>query len=196
VAAVGAGMILMYAAIANTSVSDTIRALLKGQPLPKGTVSSLQSLRDNVKQGLSEAVASQGIGAAPNQITGAPGYAAGLGDKIAADAQQYIGKPYLWAAEGPNAFDCSGLVTWVLHHDLGLKLPDNTHTVTGQFYVWSGAKTVGRPPAAGDLICYTSHIGIAINATQMVHAPSPGQDVKISKIWWTPTPLVRRVIPQ
>ncbi len=196
VAAVGTGMILMYAAIANTSVSDTVRALLKGQPLPKGTVSSLQSLRSDVNQGLSEAVAKQGIDAAPNTISGAPGFGASLGVKIAAAAQNYIGKPYRFATAGPDTFDCSGLVTWVLHHDLGLNLPSNSHTVTGQWYIWSGAKTVARPPMPGDLICYTGHIGIAINATQMVAAPGTGQKVKISNIWWTPTPLVRRVIPQ
>lgn len=204
VAAVGTGMLLLYAAIGNASVSDTIRALLKGQPLPRRE-SSISDIRKGVLSGLAAAVSrvaqaaagegSAGVEAAPGQITGAPGRST-LGEKIAADVQQYIGKPYLWATAGPSTFDCSGLVTWVLHHDLGLNLPSNSHTVTGQWYVWRGATTVARPPIAGDLICYTGHIGIAINATQMAHAPGTGQKVKISKIWWTPTPLVRRVKPQ
>ncbi len=116
-----------------------------------------------------------------------------LGVQIVNAARKYLGRPYEFAAHGPNTFDCSGLVTWVLHHDLGLNLPSNVHTVTGQFYVWGGARTVGRPPAEGDLICWMGHIGIATGPTTMIHAPQPGQVVKEQAIWWTPEPLVRRV---
>lgn len=210
VAATGTGMLLMYAAIRGATLSDTVRSLLKGTPLPSTGV-ALGDLRAGVGSELGAAASKaaadaaalqqQGIGAAPGTsgILGGLGGAIGaatLGARIAAAAQAYVGKPYKFATAGPNTFDCSGLVTWVLHHDLGLNLPSNSHTVTGQFYVWSGATTVGRPPQAGDLICYTGHIGIAINATQMVNALNSKSGVKVSNIWWTPTPLVRRVKPQ
>ena len=210
VAAVGAGMIAIYAAVGNASVSDTVRALLTGTPLPSKP-STLDAQRESVGTALGQAAAAaaaaaaspvaSGIGNAPGTsgILGGLGGAvadATLGQRIAAAAQQYIGKPYKFATAGPNSFDCSGLVTWVLHHDLGLNLPSNSHTVTGQWYVWGGAKTVGRPPIAGDLICWPSHIGIAINATQMVSAPGAGQKVHVTNIFGTPQPLVRRVKPQ
>lgn len=203
-------MLLVYASIGNASVSDTVRSLIKGTPLPS-KASTLDSTRQSVGSALGAAAAkaaadaaalqSQGIGAAPGTagILGGLGGAIGaatLGARIAAAAQSHVGAPYKFATAGPNTFDCSGLVTYVLHHDLGLNLPSNSHTVTGQFYLWGGATTVARPPQAGDLICWTGHIGIAINATQMVSAPGAGQKVHVTNIYWTPTPLVRRVKPQ
>lgn len=189
IGAVAAGAVLAYAGIRNASVSDTLRALLRGQPVPSAP-STLEAARSNVTETL-QRTASSGLGAAPGR-RGLP--TTGPGAQVADAARKYLGAPYIFGAEGPNAFDCSGLVTWVLAHDLGIRLPSEHHTVTGQFYVWQGAQTVPRPPAAGDLICWTGHIGIAVNETEMIHAPGVGQRVKISRIWWTPAPLVRRVL--
>lgn len=181
----GAGALLLLAGLKNTTVSATLRAMIKGQPLPSGA-SDLAQAQGEVGATLGQIVG-QGASAAAGLASG------DVGAIIAKQALSYVGAPYQWAAAGPTRFDCSGLVTWVLHHDLGLNLPSNSHTVTGQFYVWSGAVTVPRPPQIGDLICWLGHIGIAISPTQMVHAPSPGQRVQVSNIWWTPAPLVRRV---
>lgn len=200
VAVIGAGMLLIYSAVGNASVSDTLRSLLRGEPLPsKG--STLGQARQGVQKVLADAgaaaasaSASQGVGTASDTVSSGIGTA--LGSRIADRALAHVGAPYVFGTAGPNTFDCSGLVTWVLHKELGLSLPSNSHTVTGQFYVWNGATNVARPPMAGDLICWTGHIGIAINETQMVHAPGTGQHVKVSNIWWTPAPQVRRVKPQ
>jgi len=86
---------------------------------------------------------------------------------------------------------------------LGLKLPNQTHTITTQFYVWSGATTVAwADMMPGDLICWTGHIGIAAsgvdaqgNAT-MWDAPHTGSKVQVQRIWKVPPPIVRRVKPQ
>jgi cell wall-associated NlpC family hydrolase len=95
----------------------------------------------------------------------------------------------------PAGFDCSGLVTYVLHHDLGVTLPSNTHTVTTQFYIWKGATTVRSGQALrGDLVCWASHIGIYLGNGQMIHAPQTGEVVKISAVWNTPAPIYRRVL--
>ena len=37
-------------------------------------------------------------------------------------AAQFIGRPYVWGAEGPNAFDCSGLTQYV-YQEFGVDLP-------------------------------------------------------------------------
>ena len=34
--------------------------------------------------------------------------AAEMADLIISDAKKYLGRPYVWAANGPNAFDCTG----------------------------------------------------------------------------------------
>jgi|SRR5690242_971224 len=196
-AVVGTGMLLVYSAVGNASVSDTLRSLLRGEPLPSKQ-STLDQVRAVTNTALDEAAAnaaaSAGIGTASDGVTSGIGTA--LGSQIAARATAHLGAPYVFGTAGPSTFDCSGLVTYVLHKELGLNLPSNSHTVTGQFYVWGGAENVSRPPMAGDLICWTGHIGIAVSETDMVHAPGTGQHVKQSRIWWTPAPLIRRVKPQ
>jgi cell wall-associated NlpC family hydrolase len=45
---------------------------------------------------------------------------------LAADAvdlaARLIGRPYVWGAEGPDSFDCSGLTQYV-YQDVGVELP-------------------------------------------------------------------------
>jgi len=105
-----------------------------------------------------------------------------------------VGKtPYVWGGATPAGWDCSGLVTWILHHEMGLELPNNTHTVTGQFYIWSGAVTVPRNQCSpGDLVCWPSHIGIAISSSEMVNAPTFGHVTERAKIYNVPAPIIRR----
>ncbi|WP_133909517.1 C40 family peptidase [Actinophytocola oryzae] len=104
-----------------------------------------------------------------------------------------LGKPYLWGAVGPSSYDCSGLVQ-AAFHAAGVNMP----RVSRQ------QATVGRKVAradvrAGDLIFYyepVHHVAIAIDGTRAVHAPSFGQDVKVSSIDKIgPITVIRRVIP-
>jgi cell wall-associated NlpC family hydrolase len=76
----------------------------------------------------------------------------------------------------PAGWDCSGFVTYLLHHDLGLNLPSNSHTTSQQFLVWSGATTVPREQCqAGDLICWITHIAIATGPDTGIGAQNPRQ---------------------
>jgi peptidoglycan DL-endopeptidase CwlO len=104
-----------------------------------------------------------------------------------------LGKPYLWGAVGPNSYDCSGLMQTAFHH-AGVNLPR----------VSREQATVGRKVAranvrAGDLIFYyqpVHHVALAIDGNRAVHAPSFGEDVKISNIDNIgPITVIRRVIP-
>lgn len=54
--------------------------------------------------------------------------AAELADLIVSDAKKYLGRPYVWAANGPHAFDCSGLTKFI-YAKFGYKLG---RTVPGQ----------------------------------------------------------------
>jgi cell wall-associated NlpC family hydrolase len=206
VTSIAAGAVLAVSGIKNATVADTLRALLKGEPVPGQSVGSLGKARESATAdvaGLGAQVAGIAGAAAQSsvavlggsgQAVGVAAGAAGRGGLIATFAAAQLGKPYVFGAAGPNAFDCSGLVTWVLHHDMGINLPSNTHTVTGQFYVWSGAQTIPRDQClAGDLVCWTSHIGIAISPTEMIHAPHPGTVVKTAKIYNVPPPIIRRL---
>jgi cell wall-associated NlpC family hydrolase len=100
--------------------------------------------------------------------------------QIAVDtAMAQRGKPYVWAADGPNSFDCSGLVMYA-YAAAGIDLPHSSRMQA------SIGRSVSRDELRpGDLVAFyspISHIGIYIGNGQMVHAPSTGDVVKVSSI--------------
>ena len=86
-----------------------------------------------------------------------------------------IGCPYVWGAEGPDSFDCSGLVTWA-YRQLGIELP---HQSESQKACASRVVSVSeaRP---GDVLWRYGHVGIAggYGGTPYVHAPTFGASVR------------------
>lgn len=176
-----AGIVLVTSGMKNATVADTLRAMLKGQAPAAGPSTVVSGTETSV----GPVVNTPGAGPA-----GA--LSSSRGSAIANDALKYVGVPYKFSGSTPSGWDCSGFVTWVLHHDLGYELPSNTHTVTGQFLVWSGATTVARNQCqAGDLVCWPGHIGIAVSNSQMVDAPHTGAVTRVENIW--PGAVIRRV---
>jgi len=177
VAMLVAGGIVLNAGLKNATIADTLRAAIKGKSPVSGP--------SGIDLGLAA------VGAAQAGAVAVGGTA--MGAQVAAKALTYVGVPYKWAKATPDGWDCSGFVTWVLHHDFGIELPSNTHTVSGVFLVMPQAVSILRSRcAAGDLVCYPSHIGIAISGEEMVNAPRPGTSTRVDKIWSVPTPVIRR----
>ncbi|ARF74714.1 hypothetical protein B7C62_22605 [Kitasatospora albolonga] len=90
-----------------------------------------------------------------------------------------IGKPYVWGATGPNAFDCSGL-TQAAWRAAGVSLPRTTYT-----QINAGQRVSRSQLAPGDLVFFysgISHVGLYIGNGQMIHAPRPGAPVRIAPI--------------
>lgn len=95
-----------------------------------------------------------------------------------------IGSPYVWGAEGPNAFDCSGLTSYVFRNAAGISLPRTSSAQAGY------GKTVSKANLQpGDLVFFTtngtggvSHVGIYVGGGNMVHSPAPGQSVHVASI--------------
>jgi peptidoglycan DL-endopeptidase CwlO len=90
-----------------------------------------------------------------------------------------IGKPYLWGGSGPNAFDCSGLVSYAFAA-AGISL---AHYTVSQYDA-----TVHIPMAdlePGDLVFFDglNHVGIYIGGGDMVDAPHTGADVRVESIY-------------
>ncbi|MBP1466726.1 C40 family peptidase [Candidatus Chloroploca sp. M-50] len=96
-----------------------------------------------------------------------------------------VGKPYIWGAKGPEAFDCSGLMTWV-YAQIGLRIP---HGTAGQ---WPGMQPVDHAALQpGDLVFFAiaggriDHVGMLVGDLNgngrwdMVHAASPGLGVRV-----------------
>lgn len=87
-------------------------------------------------------------------------------------AKSALGKPYLWGAAGPNAFDCSGLVSFCL---------------TGKYsHTYSSSSFAGLPevsdPRPGDVCYRVGHVGIYVGGGQMIHAPHTGSVVKYASV--------------
>lgn len=168
-----AGAFLIWTGIRNVGVVDGLRAITSGK-LPE----------QGAQVGASLGTA---VGDAVPKVVDAIG---GKGAQLAAAARRYIGKPYRWGASGPDAFDCSGLITRALR-DVGKNV---RRLYSADLLVWSGATTIQRDQlAAGDLVCWVGHCGIAVSSTRLIHAPSAGRDVVEAPIWWTPAPVLRRV---
>jgi cell wall-associated NlpC family hydrolase len=100
--------------------------------------------------------------------------------QIAVDtAMAQRGKPYIWAAAGPGAFDCSGLVQYA-YAQAGIGLPHSSRMQSQM-----GMPVPRDQLQPGDLIFFyspVSHVGIYIGNGQMVHAPTPGDVVKVADI--------------
>jgi cell wall-associated NlpC family hydrolase len=100
--------------------------------------------------------------------------ATAAGRKALAFAARQIGKPYVWGAEGPDSFDCSGLTSqaWLA---AGVTIPRTSEMQ------WAQLKHVPveemRP---GDLIIYfsdASHVAIYAGGGNIISAPRPGRYV-------------------
>ena len=99
-------------------------------------------------------------------------------------AQQ--GKPYRWAAAGPDSFDCSGLVMFA-YAQAGVSLPHSSAAMRARTQRISADQL--QP---GDLVFGGSpvhHVGIYIGNGQMVHAPHSGTDVQVSSMYGTSSPV-------
>lgn len=87
-------------------------------------------------------------------------------------AKSQIGKPYVWGATGPNAYDCSGLVQYA-YSQAGKNIGRTTYqqACAGQHVSVSQAQ-------AGDILMWGDyHDAIYVGNNQYVHAPQPGQNV-------------------
>lgn len=110
-----------------------------------------------------------------------------------------LGDPYEWAAEGPNRFDCSGLM-WAAYRSAGYY--DLPRVSRDQYYATRG-RTVSRYALLpGDLLFFASgsswtsihHVGMYLGGGKMVHAPTTGDVVKVSPVWWSRFYAATRVI--
>ncbi|XVS65422.1 C40 family peptidase [Actinosynnema sp. CA-299493] len=103
--------------------------------------------------------------------------------------KQQLGEPYLWGGNGPDAWDCSGILVKAFGA-AGVKIP----RVANDQYMSGGAYLPVREAKAGDLIFWATnpanpvtvhHVAMYLGNDEYIHAPQTGDVVKISKVNWT-----------
>lgn len=94
-------------------------------------------------------------------------------------AVRQIGKPYVWGAEGPGSFDCSGLTSqaWA---SAGRAIPRTSQEQWRQL-----TRVPMNALRPGDLVVYfpkATHVALYIGNGLVVQAPRPGTSVKVSPV--------------
>jgi cell wall-associated NlpC family hydrolase len=100
-------------------------------------------------------------------------------------AEAQLGKPYVWGGEGPDGFDCSGLVQ-AAYAAAGVALP---RTAQAQ-YDAGPALPSAAPLEPGDLVFFgdsataVDHVGIVVASGEMIDAPHTGSVVRVEPYDW------------
>ncbi|MDQ8702133.1 NlpC/P60 family protein [Streptomyces sp. LHD-70] len=157
------------------------------------TADELDALRRLEEQGTADAqrdlLDSGALGGPPGAParTRAPSQAGAAAIRYAV---KQIGKPYVWGAEGPKSFDCSGLTSRAWQR-AGRDIPRTSQEQ------WEQLERVPlhrlRP---GDLVVYfpeATHVALYLGEGKVVQAPRPGSRVKVSPI--AANPLLGAVRP-
>ena len=106
----------------------------------------------------------------------------------------YLDKPYVWAEEGPNAFDCSGL-TYNIYGQMGMKIPR-----VAREQAKMGKTVAFKDLHEGDLIFfgstnrrskYINHVGIYLGDGWFAHASSKHRKVTVTHFEEEPKYLKR-----
>lgn len=149
-----AGAVVLWSGIKGWSISSTFKALLGGIT----PSSSTEPIDTSTVETTSEAPAAGGA----------------TGSAIADDALKYEGHGYVFG--GPSnptgGWDCSSFVSYVLGHDLGLKIPGGTwasvtdngksHGPVSAQYMLYGTGIKAAQAQAGDIIASVDHVGFIV----------------------------------
>jgi cell wall-associated NlpC family hydrolase len=110
-----------------------------------------------------------------------------IGQAVVDAGETKLGAPYVYAAGGPNAFDCSGVTRWAWMQ-LGVQLPHNSGAQ------WAAVERIALDQLEpGDLVFNwgggggpPGHVGIYVGDGMMIHSPNSSGVVRYDSInWWT-----------
>lgn len=105
--------------------------------------------------------------------------------RVIEQAKKFVGTPYKWGGSGPLGFDVSGFTQYV-YRSVGLNLPRLSYQQAtygkripvdavrpGDLVAWDGSPQTGG----------ADHVAVFIGNGRVIHAPRPGERVKISPLW-------------
>lgn len=100
-------------------------------------------------------------------------------ERALAFARKQIGKPYVWGGEGPDGYDCSGLVHQSYRH-AGLNLPDSTADGYRRM-----VQTVNRSQLRPGMLVFphAGHVQLYAGNGRIVEAPRKGVPIREVPMW-------------
>ncbi|MBP5198645.1 MAG: C40 family peptidase [Lachnospiraceae bacterium] len=112
-----------------------------------------------------------------------------LGVAVAEYGLQFVGNPYVYGGSSlTNGTDCSGFVMSV-YANFGVSLPHSSSSDRSQ-----GTAVDGLDNAqAGDIVCYSGHVGIYIGNGQIVHASNKRTGIIVSNADYRKILAIRRI---
>jgi cell wall-associated NlpC family hydrolase len=162
---------------ARTSDFSSVRAAV-GRLIPHGaSVEQLVTVETTGGSAVTSSSGAAGAGAANESAVPASQL-----DAMLKEAMSRRGLPYVWGGDGPNVFDCSGLVQWSFRQ-AGIVMP---RVAADQ--ALTGPSVPVNQLTAGDLLfyhtdptdpAYISHVAIYLGNGWMIQAPEPGEDVQV-----------------
>jgi cell wall-associated NlpC family hydrolase len=144
--------------------------------------SELSHLYELRKQAYGRAQAAANASSGSNSSGGSnrpvPPYVPGKAGIAVRYAYGALGKPYEWAADGPDSYDCSGL-TMAAWRAAGISLPHNAEMQ------WNSMPHLKRSAIQpGDLVFYSNlgHVAIYVGNGNVIQAPTFGENVQVSPV--------------
>jgi cell wall-associated NlpC family hydrolase len=94
-------------------------------------------------------------------------------------AYAQLGKPYVWGAEGPDSFDCSGLTMYCYRVGAGISI---SHSSYAQAYCGTPVSVSELQP--GDILGFRGwgHVGIYVGGDEFINAPQTGDVVRVASL--------------
>lgn len=101
------------------------------------------------------------------------------GQDIVNYAYNFLGRPYVWGAVGPDTFDCSGFTSYVYRHCAGIEITRTTYT---QINVGVPVSYNNMQP--GDLVFTydNEHVGIYVGGGMYINATYPGSTIRVTPV--------------
>ncbi len=113
----------------------------------------------------------------------------GPGASVANYALQFVGNPYVYGGSSlTGGTDCSGF-TMSVYRNFGVSLPHSSGAQRSMGYSVGGLANA----QAGDLVCYSGHVGLYIGNGQIVHASTAKTGIKVSNAGYRNVLDVRRI---
>jgi len=165
---------------------DTITSIAKKYHISVSKLKRVNHLKSNKSLKIGTNIQVPGTGIGGKSIFGGSDFSHGGSSKLLlAEAKKHLGIKYVWGANGPTKFDCSGFTKYVCSKS-GIKLPRKS-----SMQAKVGTKIARRDLKAGDLIFFDTskehngtinHCGIYLGNNRFIHASSLYKKVTVSTL--------------